>query len=128
MRLAGPRRALEVLQWFGVLGAALVWTMQHVVGFGVTEAECGAGGRGWGIGNDAWQIGLAAGAGTIILAAEAAAILVFRATRGNDYGSEPPFGRMRFFSIAAMVANVLFLCVVVLDGIASVYGYGCRQS
>jgi hypothetical protein len=33
----------ELLQWFGLFGAALAWTVQHVVGFGATLAHCGAG-------------------------------------------------------------------------------------
>ena len=128
MSASARNRGLEVLQWFGMLGAALAWTSQHVLGFGITQAVCGAGGRGWDVRNDTWQIAVAACAGGIILAAEAAAIAVFRRTRGSHYQGAPPRGRMQFFSIAAMVANVLFLCIVALDAIASVYGYGCRQS
>ncbi len=127
--LPHKRRLLEVLQWFGVLGAALAWTSLHVLGFGVTQAVCGAGGRNWGLDNDAWQIGLAAGAGAIILAAEGAAVAVFLGTRGHDpEGGDPPFARMRFFAIAAMVTNLLFLAIVVLDAIGSIAGSGCRQS
>ncbi len=117
-----------MLQWFGVFGAALTWTSQHVLGFGVTEAVCSPGSRGWGVDNDAWQIALAASAGAIILLAEAAAVLVFLRTRGIGDDGEPTLARMRFFSIAAMVMNLIFLCIVALDGIASVYGYGCTQS
>ena len=49
------RRALEksgtqeFMQWFGLLGAPLAWTVQLVLGFGVTEARCGVGGSRWGV-------------------------------------------------------------------------------
>jgi hypothetical protein len=125
---SGRNRLLEALQWFGILGAALAWSSQHVLGYGVTEAACGAGGTSWGIANDTWQIAIGACAGTVILGAEAAAVIVFRRTRGADHEGDPPLGRMQFFATAAIVANVLFLCIVALDTVASIYGYGCRQS
>ena len=40
----------EILQWFGLFAAALIWTTQLVVGFGLTVARCSAAGMRWGIG------------------------------------------------------------------------------
>jgi hypothetical protein len=120
------RRTLEVLQWFGLLGAALAWASQHVLGYGITEAVCGT--ADLGVRNDPWQIALTATAASIVVAAEAAAVLVYLGTRPSSYEDAPPSGRMQLFSIAAMVANVLFLAIILLDGIATLYGYGCRQS
>ena len=121
-------RRLSILQWFGFAGAALAWTGQHVVGFGVTQAECSAGGLHWGIGNDAWQLTLLAVGGVVVLAAEAAAVVVFLRTRETGADDPPPLGRMHFLAAAALVANLLFLAAMLMDGLASTFATICRGS
>jgi hypothetical protein len=120
-------RKLEILQWGGLLGGALVWAAQHVVGYGITEAECGAGGLHWGIQNDLWQGALMAAAAACVVAAELAAITVILATRRSSYESPPPPGRVRFLAIAAAAANVIFLVIILLDGFAAILNVTCRQ-
>ena len=122
------RRRLEILQWLGLLVGALVWAAQHVVGYGVTEAQCSPGGAHFGISNDLWQASLMAAAAAAIIGAEAAAVAVFLATRPTSYEAEPPPSRIRFFAIAAMVANVLFLMIVLLNGVGSIVNIPCRQA
>ncbi|HEY5662062.1 MAG TPA: hypothetical protein VIR59_14860 [Gaiellaceae bacterium] len=122
------RRRLEILQWTGLLAGGLVWAAQHVVGYGITEAACGAGSPQFGISNDVWQASLMAAAAVVILAAQAAAVTVLLATRSSSYETEPPPGRIRFFAIAAIVANTIFLMIVLLDGFASIFNVECRQS
>jgi hypothetical protein len=119
---------LSVLQWVGLVGAALIWTAQHVVGFGIGQAECSAGGTRWGISNDVWQLTLFACAGVLVVAAEVAAAIVYVRTRGADVDDGPPPGRLHFFASAALVANVLFLLAMVLDTLGSVFGTLCRPS
>jgi hypothetical protein len=131
-------RRLSVLQWLGVVVAPLAWTGQHVVGYGVGQARCSVAGTNWGIGFDTWQLAILAAAALLILLSEAAAVTVFRATREVNYGDGPPqegrwagvvpYSRLHFFATAAMVANVLFLTVVLLDGLGSVFGSLCAQS
>jgi hypothetical protein len=121
-------RRLEILQWFGALGAFLTWIGWHVTGSGLTQARCNVAGTHWGIGKDVWELALLAAGVTVCLVAEAAAALVFRATRGSDFQDGPPVGRMHFFAAAALVANLLFLMMIVLGGVGSVAGIGCRQS
>ena len=121
-------RTLAILQWIGLLVGAGVWVGQHVVGFGVTQAACGAGGAHWGITNNVWQASLMGASVLAILGAEAAAVTVFVATRESSYEAEPPLSRIRFFAIAAMVANVIFLMIVLLDGVASISNVACRQA
>jgi hypothetical protein len=121
-------RRLEILQWTGLLAGGLVWAAQHVIGYGVTEAACGVGAPHFGITNDVWQASLMAAAVVLILGAEAAAVAVFLATRTASYESAPAIGRIRFFAIAAMVANVIFLLIVLLDGFAAIFSVECRQS
>ena len=130
-------RQLSVVQWVGVMVAPLAWTGQHIVGYGVGQARCEVGAN-WGIGFDAWQLAIVVAAGLLILVSEAAAVTVFLATREVNYGDGPPedgrwagvvpLSRLHFFATAAMVANVLFLAVVLLDGLASVFDSLCVQS
>jgi len=132
-------RRLGVLQWVGLLLGAAVWVGQHIVGWGVTTAECGAGGAHWGLDNDVWQgtmMGVALG---FVLLAELAALAVFRRTRGADFGDGPPeddvrfhgalpYTRLHFFATASLVVNLLMALIIVLDGVASVADVTCRQS
>ena len=130
-------RQLSIVQWTGVMVAPLAWTGQHVVGYGVGQARCEVG-VAWHIGFDTWQLALLAAAGLLILISEAAAVTVFVATREVNYGDGPPddgrlagvvpASRLHFFATAAMVANVLFLAIVLLDGLASVFDSLCVQS
>lgn len=130
-------RRLSVVQWIGVMVAPLAWTGQHVVGYGVGEARCQVGAA-WNIGFDTWQLAILAAAVLLILISEAAAVTVFVATREVNYGDGPPtdgrwagvvpVSRLHFFATAAMVANVLFLTVVLLDGLDSVFSSLCAQS
>jgi hypothetical protein len=120
-------RRLEILQWFGLLAGAIVWAAQHVVGYGITEAECGAGGVEWGIHNDVWQGALMGAALAFVLLALLASIAVIVATREGSYEGPPPPGRLRFFAIAAAAANFIFLVIILLDGLASIVNVACRQ-
>ena len=130
-------RQLAVVQWIGVVVAPLAWTGQHVVGYGVGEARCKAG-AGWGIGYDTWQLAILGAAVLLVLVSEAAAVAVFLATRETNYGDGPPgegrwagavpYTRLHFFATAAMVANVLFLTIILLDGLGAVADSLCVQS
>jgi hypothetical protein len=130
-------RQLSVVQWIGVVVAPLAWTGQHVVGYGVGQARCEVGAS-WGIGFDTWQLAILAAAGLLVLASEAAAVTVFLATRETNYGDGPPgdgrwggavpYSRLHFFATAAMFANVLFVAVILMDGLASVFDSLCVQS
>jgi hypothetical protein len=131
-------RQLAVVQWIGVVVAPATWTLQHVVGYGIAQARCGAGGLHWGISNTTWELALLACAGVLVLISEAAAIAVFVATREVNYGDGPPgegrfsgavpHTRLHFFATAAMAANVLFLAILLMDGLASGLEQACVQS
>jgi hypothetical protein len=121
-------RRIEALQWFGLFGGAIAWTVQFVMGFGVGEASCAAGSARWGINGKAWQIGLMAGAGVVALAALASALVVLRATRDTAYDGTPPGGRRRFFGHAGVLADVLFLAIIVNTGLVALHHFPCHQS
>lgn len=130
-------RRLSVVQWVGVVVAPLAWTGQHIVGYGAGQARCEVG-VSWGIGFDTWQLAIMAVAGLLVLISEAAAVTVFLATREANYGDGPPnegrwggrvpYTRLHFFAMAAMVANVLFLAIILLDGLAAAFDSLCVQS
>jgi hypothetical protein len=130
-------RQVSVVQWIGVVVAPLAWTAQHVVGYGVGQARCEVGAA-WGIGFDTWQLALLAATVFLILVSEGAAVLVFLATREVNYGDGPPgegrwggrtpYARLHFFATTAMVANVLFLAMVLMDGLLSTLSPLCAQS
>jgi heme/copper-type cytochrome/quinol oxidase subunit 2 len=121
-------RRAEFLQWFGLLGAALAWTAQLVLGFGVADARCAAAGIRWGLDLDTWQIVLMAVAGVLVLLAEAAAVWLFRATKDTGPSGPPPWGRRHFFVAGASLGNILFLVMIVLSGVAVIADVPCRQA
>jgi hypothetical protein len=120
-------RRLEILQWTGLLLGALAFTAAHVVGYGITEAQCNAAGLRWGISNDTWEvIALGVSAGFVLLSELAAGLVVAR-TREVSYEDPPPPGRVRFLAIAALAANLIFLTIIVLDALGAVLNVACRQ-
>ena len=121
-------RRLAILQWVGLALGGIVWFAQHIVGYGITEARCDVVGPQWGIEHDVWQAVLTACAAVLVLAAEAAALAVLWETREASYEEGPPPGRLRFFAIAAATANVIFLIIILLDGLAAIFSVACRQA
>ena len=118
------RRRLEFLQWFGLLGAALTWTAQLVVGYGLTVAHCNP--ARFGLSVDTWEIVFMGVGAAMVLVAEGAAISVFLETREAGHDGPPPDGRRHFFASAAVVGNVLFFAIVVLSGVAAISNSGCE--
>jgi hypothetical protein len=121
-------RRAEGLQWFGLFAAALIWTAQLVVGFGLTVARCGAGGMGWGIDLHTWELLLMAIGIVVTLGAEAAALSVFLSTRDVPHDGSPPDGRRHFFASAAALGNVLFFVIILLSGIGVIVHSPCHQA
>jgi hypothetical protein len=128
MRRWRPKPTAEFLQWFGFGGAALVWTAQHLIGFGTTVARCGAGGAQFGIDLHTWEIATFAAALVLVLAAEAAAAVTVVRTWGVEYDGPPPEGRRHFFALAALVGNLLFLVIILLSGLSILTLEPCRQA
>jgi hypothetical protein len=121
-------RRLAVLQWLGLLLGAALWGTAHIVGYGITEADCSRGSSGWGISLDLWE-GLVLGiAGSLVLVSAASAAAVVIGTRETSYEAAPPIGRMRFFAIAALVADSIFLVMIVLYAVGTMANVACRQA
>ena len=64
----------------------------------------------------------------VTLVAEWAAFVVYRATSDAEEQDPPPEGRQHFFATAALAANVIFLMIILLTGIAALSVHLCRQA
>jgi heme/copper-type cytochrome/quinol oxidase subunit 2 len=129
MSPARPRRSitLAALMWLGLLGAPFAWTIQHVAGYGLTEANCQEASKaGWHIHLDVWTIVFTGSAVIVGLAGLAAALATWRRTK--DAGTEPPGARIHFLSIIALTTTPLFLAIMLMSGIGVLFLTGCRQS
>jgi uncharacterized membrane protein len=122
------RSRLELLQWFSLFAGPLAWTAEHVAGFWISDAGCSVAGAQWSFDPAALQTVLAVLTGLAVVAAWFAAFVVFRETRMVDPYAPGPLGRMHFFSQAALLGNVLFFVIVLLDGFGAVHELPCRPS
>jgi hypothetical protein len=120
-------RRLELLQWFGLLGAPLAWTAQFLAGLAIAGAYCAPAGRRWGISIEAWQIALAAAAGTVAVCAQLSALTLYRELRDVHDDAPGPRGRLHFFSVASLVGNLLFITLITLTVVGAVSHAGCQS-
>jgi hypothetical protein len=116
-------RRLEAQQWFGLLGGPAAWAVEHVVGVEVVFARCSP--AELGLSTHAWQLTAMGVAAAVVVAAEAAAWFAFSATRSVDWEGDPPRGRIRFLSTAALVLGPIFLALVLLSGLGAAAHGGC---
>jgi hypothetical protein len=121
-------RRLSVLQWLGTLGAAAAVAGQFLAGVSVSAAVCNPGSALWGVPYRPVELVLGLAGVVLVLAAETAAFLVFRATRGTEEQDPPPEGRLHFFATAALAANFIFLMIIALTTIVTIANTACRQS
>ena len=121
-------RRLSVVQWFGTLGAAAAVAGHFLAGAGLGVANCNPAGARWDLPYRSIQVGLVVAGALIVLAAEACALYVFRATRGVEEDAPPPEGRMHFFATAAVATNLIFLMIIALNALASIVDRTCQQA
>lgn len=119
----GPRVRLAggLLLWYGVLGGAVAWAVHLLAAWSLDELACAAGSdRVSGL--PLWQaVGIAvvvpavATAGSLLVAA-----LVWRRTaQAQSAGDEDrAIGRSRMLALVGLWANLLFLTIIVLGGVA----------
>ena len=118
----------ELVQWYGLFGAAFAWTAQHLVGFGVSYADCLDASRHWGNDPATWIIVATVVGLACAVLAEAAALRVLRDTRQVEYDGAPPLGRRHFFAYAAALGNVLFIIAIVLNCVGLLANTTCRPA
>jgi hypothetical protein len=121
-------RRLEVLQWTGLLLGALMWGTAHIVGYGTTEASCNGAAPAFGIDQHVWEGVINGVTAAVTLAAAVASVAVLLQTRNVSYEDDPPIGRVRFFAIAALLANVLFIVIILLYAAGTAANMPCRQA
>ena len=121
------RYRLELLQWFALFGGSLAWAGQHVASFAIGDAGCHVVDRRWGLPLATLQTAVCVPTILVILAAEAAAYLVYRETSAATKDSPGPAGRMHFFAQASLVGNVLMLALVALQFAGTLYHLPCHQ-
>lgn len=116
----------ELLQWYGLFGAGIIWAAQLVVGFGVAVADCNVDSQR--VDLVTWQIVLFVIALLFAIAAEIAAVSVVLSTREYEYDGAPPGGRRHFFAWGAMLGNIIFITLIVLTGVGAIVHDRCHQS
>ena len=121
------RTRLEVLQWFALLAGPWMWATQHVLEFGLTNAHCSIPVAHWNVPVIWLNALITLVCGSAVVAAEAAAFVVYRATAAIEEYAPGPWGRLRFFAQAALLGNVLFFVIVILDAAGAAY-HGCGQA
>ena len=121
-------RRLSRLQWLALLAGAVALGIGHTLGFGLAIAQCNVGSYRWGIADVPVEAAILGAAALVTLLAGAASVTIVARTRGTSYDDDPPLARIRFFAIAALVANVLFTAVVLLDLFGNVLNIACRQA
>jgi hypothetical protein len=121
---------LRLAMWFGLLGAPAAWSVQFLVGYGISEAACGAASAGGAL--DPVTAVATATAAVVALLAGAAAVLAWRETReaeGQGGADEaPPLGRIHFLATVGIVITPLFLAIILMSGIGAILLPECRQS
>jgi uncharacterized membrane protein YidH (DUF202 family) len=113
--------------WLGVLGAPVAWAASHVIGWGVSEADCEAVGRQWNISFDTWVSVLGAIAALLAVLGIVSAALTYRAVKGIDKDADPPAGRLWLMSVAGLVVSPLLLVLILLTGSGALLLSHCHQ-
>jgi hypothetical protein len=121
-------RRLEILQWTGLLVGALMWGVAHILGYGTTEATCNSAAPVLGLDQHLWEGVINGVTAAVSLGAALAAGAVIVLTSDVSYEDDAPVGRIRFFAIAALIANVLFIMMIVLYAVGSIGNTPCRQA
>jgi hypothetical protein len=122
--LARTPRAVSLLQAYAIVAPPVAWAVQLVVGYGYTEAACGAGGVSGGIGLHPWEAILALAAGAVAGSAWAGAIVLHRATGRGEI--DDPLGRIRFVSTLGIVIGLIFLTLIAFTAAGTLALDGCR--
>jgi hypothetical protein len=114
-----------MLMWLGVVAAPVAWGIEHIFGWGVSEANCDPG-RVAGTFN-VWAGVLSGAAAGLALGGLAAAIFAFRAVKDVDQDADPPSGRIRLMSIFGLVVSPIFFVMIVLTGAGALLLGHCHQ-
>jgi hypothetical protein len=115
------------LMWIGVWAPPVAWALEHAIGLMAGYAECGPNGRRWGVSLTTWNVATAIVMAVVALAGIVAAVAAFRGTADRADGP-PPGSRIHFMAAMALAIGPLFLAIIILNGLGTGLGEGCRQS
>lgn len=125
-RLAGG-----LLLWYGVLGGALAWAVHLLAAWGLDELACAAGSERVSAVPLAQAVGLAVVIPALLTAGSLlVAVLVWRRTARAERAAgaeDHSYGRARMLATLGIWANLLFLAMIVLGGIAVLVFPPCQQ-
>ena len=119
-------RSLELMMWVGVVGEPAAWACQHVFGFGVTVAGCGAGSHAWKVPIDSWTVIAGSVAAALAVGGLAASVIALRAAGATSKDDPPPAGRIYFMSVCGIVISPLFLAIIVMSTVATAVLSNCH--
>ncbi|MFG1951622.1 hypothetical protein [Micromonospora sp. NPDC048830] len=128
----GPRIRLAggLLLWYGVLGGAVAWAVHLLAAWSLDELACAAGSQHIS-GVPLWQaLGIAvvvpavATAGSLLVAA----FVWWRTARAQAAGdADRATSRSRLLAVVGVWANLLFLAIIVLGGVAVLVFPPCQR-
>ena len=118
------------LMWFGLFAAPFAWAAQHVAGVWLTLGEChdNTAGPDWRVHVDTWAGIVTAVAALIAALGLLSAVLAWRTTRGVDDSDPPPAGRIHFLGIIGLPISPLFLAIILMSGLGTIFLPQCVQS
>lgn len=126
MRIDLTSRLTNALLLYGLLAAPLAWAAQLVIGYGVGEADCSAAGMGWGLDSTTWELVLVIGTGVVGLSGlVVAAGFEVELRRGETVDER---GRLAFMAAGGVLVSIVFIALIVLGGVGSLYVEPCHQA
>jgi hypothetical protein len=117
-----------MLMWIGLFAAPVAWAATHVIGWGVSEANCEVVGAQWGIAFDTWEWAMLVLAVLLAGAGVLGSVLSWKQIKGTDNDEAPPAGRIWILSISGMVLSPLLLVIILLTHVGALLLSSCTQS
>jgi hypothetical protein len=123
-------RRIDALMWFGLFAAPFAWAAQHVAGVWLTLGEChdNTAGPAWQVHVDTWAAIVSAAAALIAALGLLSAVQAWRSTRDADDSDAPPAGRIHFLGIVGLTISPLFLAIILMSGLGTIFLPQCVQS
>jgi hypothetical protein len=123
--------------FFGITAGPIGWTVQHLVGYGVSSYPCNPDGSQLAAPLPSWApmrpsiIALSVVCLILCLAGGWVALKAWRATKGETAGESPDpleigAGRSRWMAVCGVILTVLFAGAIIADGIVLAGAPACR--
>jgi hypothetical protein len=100
-------------EWFGLLGGAVAWSAQLVLGNGFAEVGCEAGGF---HGMPALLLAITAAAAIVTIVAGIISWTILRRSRRDEGTTTTSRERAQFMGMSGLVASGVFLALILMGG------------